>query len=254
MTETYALYAGGKIGVNLTSHEKGSTFGSHFAQFNQTVFFRLTWRWYLDKLCVLESILSNEWDEYAENWDIDPTVEAYAKNAFSELIDNINVDDLTILDFGCGTGALTQLMSPTVNSIVAIDPSSEMIKHLDKKVLNNVSSISDYLSEELVRTHPALDNKFDLIVASSVCSFLPDYEATLSLLKSLLKEGGAFVQWDWLSNDDSSDMGLSEKRVKRAFLASGFVNTRITSPFIMSSSKGNMPVLMAIGQNLNKDK
>ncbi len=192
--------------------------------------------------------MSNEWDEYAENWDVDPTVEEYAKNAFSELLKNININGLTVLDFGCGTGALTQLMSPTVKSIVAIDPSSEMIKHLDKKALHNVSSISDYLSKELVQNLPELENKFDLIVASSVCGFLPDYEATLSLLKSLIKEDGVFVQWDWLSNDDSSDMGLSEKRVKQAFVANGFVNTKVNSPFIMRSSKGNMPVLMAVGK------
>lgn len=193
--------------------------------------------------------MSNEWDEYAENWDVEPTVEEYAKNAFSELTENININDLTVLDFGCGTGALTQLMSPAVKNIVAIDPSSEMIKHLDKKALKNVSSISDYLSKELVENLPEFENKFDLIVASSVCGFIPDYEATLSLLKSLLKEGGVFVQWDWLSNDDSSGMGLSEKRVTQAFVANGFVNTQINSPFIMSSSKGNMPVLMAIGKN-----
>ena len=193
--------------------------------------------------------MSNDWDGYAENWDVDPTVEEYAKNALSELLENIDINGLTVLDFGCGTGALTQLMSPTVKNIVAIDPSSGMIKHLDKKALNNVSSISDYLSKELVQTLPVFENKFDLIVASSVCGFLPDYEATLSLLKSLINDGGVFVQWDWLSNDDSSDMGLSEKRVKQAFVANGFVNTRVNSPFIMSSSKGNMPVLMAIGKN-----
>ena len=197
----------------------------------------------------MERILSNEWDEYAENWDVDPSVEQYAKNAFSELLDSININGLTVLDFGCGTGALTQLMSPSAESIVAIDPSSEMIKLLDKKALNNVTSICDYLSSELVQNFPELENKFDLIVASSVCGFLPDYEMTLSLLKSLLKKDGLFVQWDWLSEDDSSGMGLSEKRVKQAFLASGFVSIKVNSPFIMNSSKGNMPVLMAIGKN-----
>jgi len=191
--------------------------------------------------------LSNEWDEYAENWDLDPIVEKYAKNAFSVLVDNINIDGLTVLDFGSGTGALTQLISPAVKSIVAIDPSTEMIKYLHKKALSNVIAIADYLSEELVKDCPELAAKFDLIVASSVCSFLPDYEETLGLLKSLLKEGGVFVQWDWLSNDDSSDMGLSEKRVKQAFIVNDFVNISITSPFTMSSSKGKMPVLMAIG-------
>lgn len=193
--------------------------------------------------------MSNEWDEYAENWDVDPEVEEYSIKAFSELLKNISIDDLDVLDFGCGTGALAQLMSPKVKSIVAIDPSTEMIKHLNKKSLTNVSSISDYLSKELIQNLPDFENKFDLIVASSVCGFLPDYEATLSLLKYLLKEDGVYVQWDWLSNDDSSGMGLSERRVKQAFVANGFINTRVTSPFIMSSSKGNMPVLMAIGQN-----
>ena len=193
--------------------------------------------------------MSNEWDEYAENWDVDPTVEEYAKNAFSALLQNININGLTVRDFGCGTGALTQLMSPTAKSIVAIDPSSEMIKHLDKKALNNVSSISDYLSKELVQNLPEFKSKFDVIVASSVCGFLPDYEATLSLLKSLLKDGGVFVQWDWLSNDDSSEMGLSVKRVKQAFVANDFVNTKVKRAFIMSSSEGSMPVLMAIGKN-----
>jgi len=114
--------------------------------------------------------LSNEWDEYAENWDVDPTVEKYARKAFSELVDNLNIDGLTVLDFGCGTGVLTQFMSPAVKSIVAIDPSSEMIKYLDNKALDNVSSIADYLSEELVQNRPELENKFVLIVASSVCA------------------------------------------------------------------------------------
>jgi len=197
----------------------------------------------------LESILSNEWDEYADNWDIDPSVEDYAKKAFSELVSSINIDGLTVLDFGCGTGALTKLISPIVKRIVAIDPSTEMIKHLDKKALNNVLSISDYLTEGLVYKQAELGSKFDLIVASSVCSFLPDYEATLSLLKSLLTNNGVFVQWDWQSNDDSSEMGLSPNRVRQALEANGFVNITITSPFIMSSSKGNQPVLMAIGKN-----
>jgi 2-polyprenyl-3-methyl-5-hydroxy-6-metoxy-1,4-benzoquinol methylase len=197
----------------------------------------------------LERILSNEWDEYAENWDVDPTVAAYAQHAFSALLDNLDINNLTVLDFGCGTGALTQLMSPIVKSIVAIDPSAEMIKYLNRKALNNVWSISDYLSNELIQSVPEFENKFDLIVASSVCGFLPDYAATLSLLKSLLKETGVFVQWDWLSNDDSSQIGLSKKRVEQAFVTNGFVNIRVNSPFTMSSPKGNMPVLMAIGKN-----
>jgi 2-polyprenyl-3-methyl-5-hydroxy-6-metoxy-1,4-benzoquinol methylase len=87
--------------------------------------------------------LSNEWDAYAEGWDVDASVEEYANKAFEELSNVINVGGLSVFDFGCGTGSLTQLLSPGVKDIVALDGSSEMIKLLDKKSLNNVSTISD---------------------------------------------------------------------------------------------------------------
>lgn len=192
--------------------------------------------------------MKNEWDDYAEGWDIDPTVKVYAKNAFSELTANIDINDLAVLDFGCGTGSLTKLMSPYAKSVLAIDSSSEMIKHLNSKRLSNVCSIADYLSEGLIKSTPELSHQFDLIVASSVCSFLDDYDETLKLLSSLLKDGGRFVQWDWYAESESSEMGLTEQRVVNALLETGFDVIKITKPFVMTSSKGNMPVLMAIAK------
>ena len=192
--------------------------------------------------------MKNEWDDYAEGWDIDLTVKVYAKNAFSELTANIDINDLAVLDFGCGTGSLTKLMSPYAKSVLAIDSSSEMIKHLNSKRLSNVCSIADYLSEGLIKSTPELSHQFDLIVASSVCSFLDDYDETLKLLSSLLKDGGRFVQWDWYAESESSEMGLTEQRVVNALLETGFDVIKITKPFVMTSSKGNMPVLMAIAK------
>jgi len=193
--------------------------------------------------------LINEWDEYAEGWDEDSSVQEYASKAFDELLDIINIDDLTVFDFGCGTGSLTQLLSPRVKDIVALDGSSSMIERLAKKNLKNVSTVADFLTQDLISTHQNLTNKFDLIVASSVCGFLPDYEMTLGLLKSLLKKGGVFVQWDWLANDDSSETGLSEHRALSALRASKFTDIQVKRPFEMKSSKGTMTVLMAVGKN-----
>ena len=192
--------------------------------------------------------MSNEWDEYAEGWDIDDSVQEYADKAFDALSGVINIDDLSVFDFGCGTGALTQRLSPRVKEIVALDGSSEMVKQLAKKNLGNVSSIAGFLTQDLIDSDPLLANKFDLIVASSVCGFLPDYEMTLGLLKSLLKNGGVFVQWDWLSLDDTSGMGLSEERVLGALGDNGFSSIQIKTPFEMSSQKGTMTVLMAVGK------
>ena len=132
--------------------------------------------------------MSNEWDEYAEGWDVDASVQEYAKRAFEQLLKVVELDGLSVFDFGCGTGQLSQLMSPSVKEIVALDGSPEMIKRLDQKGLSNVSTIADYLTQDLIDRNPQLSSRFDLIVASSVCGFVPDYEATLGLLKSLLIE------------------------------------------------------------------
>ncbi|WP_019615367.1 class I SAM-dependent DNA methyltransferase [Psychromonas ossibalaenae] len=193
--------------------------------------------------------MNNEWDEFAEGWDIDASVQEYAVKAFEKLTDVIALDGLSVFDFGCGTGSLTQLLSPNVKEIVALDGSSEMIKRLDKKNLSNVSTISGFLTQGVIDSDPQLSNQFDLIVASSVCGFLPDYEMTLGLLKGLLKTGGVFVQWDWLSKDESSGTGLSEDRVLDTLNANGFIDIRMNKAFEMSNSKGTMTVLMAIGKN-----
>ncbi|HEY9031218.1 MAG TPA: class I SAM-dependent methyltransferase [Kangiella sp.] len=200
------------------------------------------------RISVGETVLSNEWDEYAEGWDVDASVREYAHNAFDELSRVIELDGLSVFDFGCGTGTLTELLSPRVKDIVALDASPEMIKFLTKKQLTNVSTITGFLTQELIDSHHDLANKFDLIVASSVCGFLPDYEMTLGLLKSLLKSGGVFVQWDWLSNDESSETGLSESRVLGALKDNGFIDIQVKKPFEMNSSKGTMTVLMAVGK------
>ena len=191
----------------------------------------------------------NEWDEYADGWDSDSSVQEYANKAFDELINIIKIDNLSVFDFGCGTGSLTQLLSPRVNHIVALDGSSRMIEHLAKKDLKNVSTISEFLNQDLINNHQNLTNNFDLIVASSVCGFIPDYEMTLGLLKSLLKKGGVLVHWDWLANDGSSEMGLSEHRVLNALKANEFIDINVRRPFEMNSSKGTTTVLMAVGKN-----
>lgn len=193
--------------------------------------------------------MSNEWDEYAEDWNTDPTVNEYAKHAFSSLSTEVDLQNLSVFDFGCGTGALTELISPMVKSVVALDTSAKMIDFLDAKHLSNVLSISEVLSQELIERNQLLKQKFDLIVASSVCSFLPDYPSTLKLLKSMLKPNGIFIQWDWAAASENSETGLSKNTIEDAFLQSELTDVEIKFPFEMQSSQGSLPVIMAIGRN-----
>ena len=191
---------------------------------------------------------SINWDEHAEYWDTFPNGQYYTKNTFGLLSEQIELDNLSILDFGSGTGLLTEKMAPKAKQVVAIDPSKKMIEVLDDKKLKNVVTINGVLSKATVDSNPALQNNFELIVASSVCNFLPNYEEVLSIIKSLLAPNGIFVQWDWLCTKDDIDFGFTEEMIRENYDAVGLKIDSLSIPFHIIENDEKMEVIMAIGK------
>lgn len=75
--------------------------------------------------------MGDSWDDCASTWDEDPTVREYSNKAFESLIAQVPLNNaLRILDFGCGTGLLTEKLRTTLPSchIVALDVSRKMIE------------------------------------------------------------------------------------------------------------------------------
>ena len=193
--------------------------------------------------------MADSWDDYAEEWDRNEQVRDYANRAFSCLTEKLDlrVEDLNlkrVLDFGCGTGLLTEKLSPLVREVVAVDSSQKMTAVLRKKAIGNVTAICADLDDEAVRAECFWFSGFDLIVASSVCGFVPDYGSTLKLLAGALVDGGMFVQWDWMASD-REEFGLSEERVESALRSAGFTEIQIGTPFKLSMQGAERPVLMA---------
>ena len=185
-----------------------------------------------------------DWNDCAGTWDENESVREYSVKAFESLkkyVDTSNNKIETVLDFGCGTGLLTDKLVSSCERIVAIDTSTAMIDVLNKKGYKNVISFADNLSPELINSHDCLTAKFDLIVASSVCSFIPEYEDCVKLLHSIVKPGGCFVQWDWLSEE------FSKERVESALVNAGFSSFEISEPFSMEMEGNCMPVVMGVG-------
>ena len=193
--------------------------------------------------------MSEGWDEYAEGWDNNAHVMDYSEKVFSSLSSVLDISNLRVLDFGCGTGLLTERMSPLAKEVVALDTSKKMIDVLNNKNLPNVVALSEELSETLIEENNVFTDKFDLIVASSVCSFLTDYEKTLTVIRSALKSGGIFIQWDWLSATQGADYALSIEEVKSAYNTAGLMTKFVDKSFSMEDKEGEMPVLIGIAEN-----
>lgn len=184
------------------------------------------------------------WDDYAVEWENEPSALLYADKAFESLQQVVDIQSIRVLDFGCGTGLLSQKLSPLVKDIVALDSSEAMIEQLDSKQLKNVEPVVDTLSRGLVAMHPAFRHQFDLVVASSVCSFLPNYSDVADIVYSLLNKGNYFVHWDWFSEDDQEGT-MNPRHVLQVLSSVGFDEVEVTTPFSIDTPRGKLTVLMA---------
>jgi 2-polyprenyl-3-methyl-5-hydroxy-6-metoxy-1,4-benzoquinol methylase len=192
--------------------------------------------------------MSENWDEYAEGWNENPDVIAYSKQAYESLLNVKDITDLSVLDFGCGTGLLTEKIATDAESVVAIDPSKKMTQVLLNKNIKNVSVINAEVSAPFIADHPNLKASFDVIVASSVCAFLPNFSETLNHLIALLKPGGIFVQWDWAPSKSEPDFGFSPTVLKKLYNKANLLVLKAENVFSMSDEPGQMQVVMGIGK------
>lgn len=193
--------------------------------------------------------MSESWDDYADGWDSNEAVISYCDKAYESLLKIVDLEGLKVLDFGCGTGLLTEKISKHASSVVAMDSSGKMVSILNDKRLKNVHTINAELSQELIERNDVLNNDFDMIVASSVLAFVPDYQETLKLLKQLLKKGGLLVQWDWLKESEEPGIGFSKELIELALAQAGFSKCSISLPFSMESENGSMKVVMGVAVN-----
>jgi SAM-dependent methyltransferase len=195
----------------------------------------------------------DEWAEYADSWDDDVRTRRYARLAFESWqrhASALGPDLITgrVLDFGCGTGLLAERFSPLCSEVVGIDPSPGMMEvfkaKLARRGLKNITGITGEVNRETIASVRQFSDGFDLIIASSVCSFLPDYEATLVDLSALLNAGGVFVQWDWAAD-------MSAKRMANAFEAAGFDTIATDQGFEIEMDHDSRPVRMGVAQRVN---
>ena len=186
--------------------------------------------------------MSDDWDDYADDWNDNEGVIIYANHAYETLTAEIDLTGLMILDFGCGTGNLTEKMASKAGKIVAIDSSSKMISILKNKNINNIEA------RHLTLSDGDISEKFDLITASSVFGFVPDFGAALHMMKILLIHNGTLVQWDWLGTGHD-DFGFSPEQLKSAYGKAGFNNIKISQPFSLTKSEGEKKVVMVVASS-----
>ncbi len=133
----------------------------------------------------------------AEKWDrlksdlFGSRLDAWALGAIA--------DRRTIVgDFGCGTGAISQLLAPWVDKVIAVDSSSTMIQTAKERLrgLRNVEVRKGELSEL-----PVENETLSLGIASLVLPYVPEPAIALREMSRTLRPNGKLLIIDMVAHD-----------------------------------------------------
>lgn len=139
-----------------------------------------------------------------------------------------------VIDVGCGTGVLANLLVDKVEQVYAIDKSEEMLiqSKFNPEIYYRQWDLEDYFY---------IDNHFDKAIARMVFHHIDNLEKAFKVCYDLLVKSGWFIIEEGISPSEnpkvrkwySDVMGLKEKRhcfsirqLKKLYLKAGFKNIK----------------------------
>jgi 2-polyprenyl-3-methyl-5-hydroxy-6-metoxy-1,4-benzoquinol methylase len=132
------------------------------------------------------------WDKSAYKFD---EAEKKDKQTYIRIIDRtrkyLKSSD-TVLDFGCGTGLISNEIADYVKLIHAIDISSKMIEiakyKADNRKIQNIQYTHSTIFDERY-----ISGSFDVILAFYILHLVEDNKKTIQRIHNLLKPGGLVI-------------------------------------------------------------
>lgn len=179
--------------------------------------------------------LSKEWfNKQAPVYDDTNTIlySKYGKISCENIFEFLKDKEYTkLLDIGCGTGYLIDMLSKDYNAeFTGLDLSPEMIKQANNKKIKNAIFVEGR-SDEI----PFDDNTFDIITCSQSFHHYPDTDKAMQEAKRVLKPGGLYVL---------SDTGVGFFKMLGAkiddFISRHFSNTGDCNVSYMEKTKRDM--------------
>src|SRR3954469_2104878 len=139
--------------------------------------------------------MSREWDATTYDRVANPHVKWGAG-----ILQHLDPDNVaTVVDAGCGTGRVTELVLERVAGahVVAIDGSQQMVDQAEQRLAAPVASGRvTVLHADL--TQPLLDRlpggrQVDAVVSTATFHWIPDHDVLFANLASILRPGGQLV-------------------------------------------------------------
>jgi ubiquinone/menaquinone biosynthesis C-methylase UbiE len=168
--------------------------------------------------------IGKRFDKVAKEYDTPDKLERSEK-VVSFILNSLPVNkNWKVLDFGCGTGTTSLLLSPYVKSIIGVDLSKGMLDIFNEKIQKfNIRNIN-ILNKDILNTE--LDEKdFDLLITAMTFHHLDNIEKSIKNLSKYIKKNGYLVIIDLEKEDgtfhsDNTDVkhfGFSPQEIQNWF-------------------------------------
>ncbi|KAK0641717.1 methyltransferase-like protein [Cercophora newfieldiana] len=99
----------------------------------------------------------------------------------------------SLLDLGCGHGLVARALAPAFTSVVALDPSANMVEQAKKLTTDPKIEVRQGKAEDLSFLP---DNSVDLVVAGQAAHWF-DFSKAWPELARIVKQGGTFAFWGY---------------------------------------------------------
>ena len=147
---------------------------------------------------------TNSFDEKAATWDDDPAKVERARAVAAAILEGVPLDgNERLLEYGAGTGLVTEALRDAVGPVTLADTSAGMREAMQAKVA--AGTIPDARIWDLdLSVAPAPEGeRFDLVVTVMTLHHIHDLGPVLAAFAALLEEGGHLCVADLEAEDGS---------------------------------------------------
>lgn len=197
---------------------------------------------------------TNSFDEKAATWDDDPAKIERARAVARAIREDLPLDGSErLLEYGAGTGLVTEALRDAVGPVTLVDTSAGMREAMRAKVA--AGAISDARIWDLdLSVGPVPDERFDLVVTVMTLHHIADLGPVLAAFAELLEEGGHLCVVDLEAEDGSfhSDdfhghHGFERDDLAAQLAAAGFSDVAFRDCYRIDRDGVDYQVFLAIG-------
>jgi ubiquinone/menaquinone biosynthesis C-methylase UbiE len=193
----------------------------------------------------------------AKYWDKDPIKIERAKAVAGAIRRLVPLSQqMTALEYGCGTGLLSFALQPYLGPITLADSSSGMLAVLEEKIA--ASGVGNMTPLELdLTTDPPPADRFQLVYSLMTLHHVPNTSKILRDFCTLLEPGGYLCIAD-LDKEDGSfhgvgfdgHSGFDHGELCQKLMLAGFTNIHFTTCYEMVKAERHYPLFLMVAEKV----